>query len=974
MFQLTDVPTDFWDIKAGCLIRHHLHPRRALCRLQDFNTPIDSKLLDAVRTTVARKADGSVQVITDDGNSHGRLDYEWTGCTIYQISGLARKEMGMYANLSSKKVGREEKSKMMRQQKRTAKGTLNEKLLTAAERAQFQEAKCKELQSFFDNQVWEFSTVTEAPPERTLTARILTKWSKNPDGSPRAKARLIVRGYADVDALSHGLDTSSPTTSRLARSFVLSLTALLGWQCWTADVATAFLQGLPQTRKLWVKLPADALHLLGADPSTRMLLLKPCYGQLDAPRRWFLEAVRRLRELNLRQHPLDPCLFCIYESDFPQFEPSAAGTLGDAGLCGLIALHVDDLLGSGLETSATYQHVVSELKQVFNFREWKDGQKLEYCGATIEKLPDGGLKVNHETYIGKIKPMTLGKGLGPEAELSQKEVSQLRGLCGALQWPAVQSSPHLQASTSITSGSINAGKVGTATESNRTLRFAKENADVGLIYKPLCDVSKLRLVAMFDASFNARPDGSSQGGYMVILVPDEALTNVESWFHVLDWRSLKLPRVARSSLAAEAQAAAQAADSVDYVCRFWECLCSPGLRLAEVLQKRSPLRPVLITDAKALYDSYHRESVTANVTDRRIALEIRVIKELMQDLAGEMRWVSSERQWADGLTKLSARQLLADRLRHGRIGFFWDPQYTAAKKKSQADRQRCMDEHAAPPPQRLQREEDAMEDENPRINENLPEDEDTPNTNEVHDETYPEGNYVVYTSDILEYVDVTIKDTKEVLIYHQVEKFFPYFSYFGTLPIFVHPNMTWLWCAVAIFLIFVLFYLMVKTLYQRAFRQGYDAATEFYGPAARVANTFAIQHACFQEAMDAHDDRMRRFAMDEHWLREVDEQRDSAIPVMRRALLESFDHADICPLNDLVWVTDNDVWHCNPQCTTLPRDLNAANGVMAYRPCQICSSDIIAPYAPDATGHHLQHDLEEWITRQGAEAWPPALL
>ena len=37
----------------------------------------------------------------------------------------------------------------------------------------------------------------------------------NEDGSPRAKARLIVRGYADVDALQGSLETSSPTTTRL---------------------------------------------------------------------------------------------------------------------------------------------------------------------------------------------------------------------------------------------------------------------------------------------------------------------------------------------------------------------------------------------------------------------------------------------------------------------------------------------------------------------------------------------------------------------------------------------------------------------------------------------------------------------------------------------------------------------------------------------------------------------------------------
>ena len=82
------------------------------------------------------------------------------------------------------------------------------------------------------------------------------------------------------------LETASPTTSRLSRSLLLSVSANLRWRAWSADVSTAFLQGLPQERKLWLKLPNEALQILGATANTRMFLRKPVYGQLDAPRRW----------------------------------------------------------------------------------------------------------------------------------------------------------------------------------------------------------------------------------------------------------------------------------------------------------------------------------------------------------------------------------------------------------------------------------------------------------------------------------------------------------------------------------------------------------------------------------------------------------------------------------------------------------------------------------------------------------------
>ena len=144
---------------------------------------------------------------------------------------------------------------------------------------------------------------------------MLLKWFRNADGSPRAKARLVVRGFNNVDALSGNLETASPTTSKLSRSILLSISANLRWRGWTADVSTAFLQGLPQERKFWLKLPNDALQILGCTANVRMFLRKPVYGQLDAPRRWYLEAIRRLTSLGWKQRSLDPCAFLLFDPE-----------------------------------------------------------------------------------------------------------------------------------------------------------------------------------------------------------------------------------------------------------------------------------------------------------------------------------------------------------------------------------------------------------------------------------------------------------------------------------------------------------------------------------------------------------------------------------------------------------------------------------------------------------------------------------
>ena len=80
------------------------------------------------------------------------------------------------------------------------------------------------------------------------------------------------------------------------------------------------------------------------------------------------------------------------------------------------------------------------------------------------------------------------------------------------------------------------------------------------------------------------------------------------------------------------------------------------------------------------------------LTDKRTGLEIKVLREGLEALGGKLKWISSERQYADSLTKEATRQLLADRLRYGRIKLSWDPNYIAAKKKKLADRIASRDE------------------------------------------------------------------------------------------------------------------------------------------------------------------------------------------------------------------------------------------------------------------------------------------
>ena len=97
---------DFWELKAGCLIRHHLHHRRTLfdpTGLRDMPVPLD-KLVN-IRMTVYFTLDGGVHSFTDDfrNSKHFAKDLRnqifpslWSGTTIFQLNAEARKELSMY--------------------------------------------------------------------------------------------------------------------------------------------------------------------------------------------------------------------------------------------------------------------------------------------------------------------------------------------------------------------------------------------------------------------------------------------------------------------------------------------------------------------------------------------------------------------------------------------------------------------------------------------------------------------------------------------------------------------------------------------------------------------------------------------------------------------------------------------------------------------------------------------------------------
>ena len=345
------------------------------------------------------------------------------------------------------------------------------------------------------------------------------------------------------------------------------------------------------------------------------------------------------------------------------------------------------------------------LRKTFTFREWHSGSEkdeLTYCGAKIVRMGDKHWKIHHSEYLGKQKPISFPKDRHQQdVPVTETERTALRAVLGGLQWPSTQTAPWLQAAVSLMAGSVTKATTQTLLDANKILRYAKENADVGLEYRCLGEKDNMTFIAFSDASFACRPELSSQCGYLLAMVDKTVAEGAEGHYNVLDWRSWKLARISRSTLAAESQAASEAADSLLFTSTFWNLIWKPWRPLTDVQTAKMPAKPHLIVDAKALYDLLGKPEVQANSgSDKRTTIEVLVTQDKLTCCGATTLWVSSEQQYADGLTKQSAAQLLAERLRSHLVRLKSDKSFQAAKKKTPQERKKNSEMFAIKKPKR----------------------------------------------------------------------------------------------------------------------------------------------------------------------------------------------------------------------------------------------------------------------------------
>ena len=475
------------------------------------------------------------------------------------------------------------------------------------------------------------------------------------------KARLVCRGDQDPDLTT--LRRDAPTMSRAGMFCLLQLAASHpGWFLFNSDITGAFLQGdqslAARKEPLFLKQPREGLP--GMHPKQLMMVVRGIFGLANSPRLFWRHLRDTLIKIGFRQSTLDRAMFFYYK---------------DERLILALGAHVDDLLGTG--EPGTADQVLDQIKQAFDFGAWADDRTddvLEYGGKQIRRKSDGTILLSQDKFIRatSVTPVPKWRSATPNAPLLASEMTELRSVGGCLHWIVGQTRPDLAAGTSMhMSGQPT---VESLLQLNKLLKEAKQSEDWALQFRPI-DLEKSMVVVFSDASFANTEGLRSQAGYLVFVAEDTALTADGGRASLMDWRSHKIKRQCRSTLAAETMSLDAAVDSGLYIREILaEALIQDYVPCQSGRLPASFIPMAAATDCRSLYDLLVKDSALSTTQEKRLAIDIGGLKETaaefdeqQEQLAEVYKWVDTHHQMADHLTKQKAPALLRELLDESRI-------------------------------------------------------------------------------------------------------------------------------------------------------------------------------------------------------------------------------------------------------------------------------------------------------------------
>ncbi|CAE7681801.1 RE2 [Symbiodinium sp. CCMP2456] len=512
---------------------------------------------------------------------------------------------------------------------------LSEKRMTAAERAEFSSAKGIEVKNFVASQAFEILPDHLKPDSsQAISMRWILSWKLRDDGSRKAKARAVLLGYQD-GSYEHRA-TTSPVMTRQTRQLLLQVAAWKRWRVQKGDVTGAFLQSRQYPDELYCIPCPEICEALGVPSGSVTRVRKACYGLVDAPLEWYRSVDQFLKELGFQRLWSDACCWVLREKGV---------------LRGIISGHVDDFLFGGKEGDALWESKVEAIKAKFKWGDWEQ-DRFTQCGVIVEQTKQG-FELSQPSYLEGLHE--IGVNASRRKDLSQptsdREKSQLRALLGGISWHAQQVAPYLAAEVGLLLTEVTKSSVDTIIRANQLLAVAKSKQQYRMKIHAFPEDQELVLIAWVDAAHANRIDGGSTQGIILGMSTSQLLEGKVQGVSPIGWHSQRIDRTCRSPGAAESQAAVNGEDHLHAARYAWSEMLYGDVNLSDPDGVVRRVRGCVVTDSRNVYDKLVTETLVIKGAEKRTSLELLALKEAQENTGVSVRWVHSEAQLANTLTK-----------------------------------------------------------------------------------------------------------------------------------------------------------------------------------------------------------------------------------------------------------------------------------------------------------------------------------
>jgi hypothetical protein len=427
--------------------------------------------------------------------------------------------------------------------------------MAGPEAAEWKGAMDSEIQSMYDNQVW--NLVDPQPGRKTVGCKWIFKKKTDMDGNVHTfKARLVAKGYTQ----SYGIDyeeTFSPVAKIKSIRIMLAIAAFYDYEVWQMDVKTAFLNG-KLDEEVFMTQPegfVDPKH-----PNKVCKLERSIYGLKQASRRWNICFNEKVKEFGFSNSEYESCVYV-----------KASGSI-----ITFLVLYVDDILLMGNDIP-TLNNVKEFLGKCFAMKDL--GEATYILGIRIYRERSKRLiALSQSTYIDKVLkrfkmenskkgsvPLNhgtkLSKTQGPVKPDDVERMSRVpyASAIGSIMYAMTCTRPDVSFALSMVSRyQDNPGEAHWTAVKN-ILKYLRNTKERLLVYG---GETELKVSGYCDASFQTDRDNCcSQNGWVYLLNGG-----------TVSWNSSKQDTVADSTCESEYIAASEAAKEAIWIKNFLEDL------------------------------------------------------------------------------------------------------------------------------------------------------------------------------------------------------------------------------------------------------------------------------------------------------------------------------------------------------------------------------------------------------------------